>query len=265
MCIRDRWTQWCFLQLYKKGLAYRKEAPVNWCPKCNTVLANEQVVEGACERCHTPVTRKHLTQWFFKITDYAEELLADLDKIDWPAKTKLMQKNWIGKSVGGEITFKIQGGGEFTVFTTRADTLYGCTYVVISPEHPLLDQLTTPENKAAVEEYKAYAAAASEIDRLATTREKTGVFTGSYAVNPINGRAVPIWTADYVLASYGTGRAMKKTKIICTVGPSTDNIPLLVSMLKAGMDMARFNFSHGSHSEHSATAVFINNYINKHI
>lgn len=203
-----KWTQWCFLQLYKKGLAYRKEAPVNWCPKCNTVLANEQVVEGACERCHTPVTRKHLTQWFFKITDYAEELLADLDKIDWPAKTKLMQKNWIGKSVGGEITFKIQGGGEFTVFTTRADTLYGCTYVVISPEHPLLDQLTTPENKAAVEEYKAYAAAASEIDRLATTREKTGVFTGSYAVNPINGRAVPIWTADYVLASYGTGVVM---------------------------------------------------------
>lgn len=203
-----KWTQWCFLQLYKKGLAYRKEAPVNWCPKCNTVLANEQVVEGACERCHTPVTRKHLTQWFFKITDYAEELLADLDKIDWPAKTKLMQKNWIGKSVGGEITFKIQGGGEFTVFTTRADTLYGCTYVVISPEHPLLDQLTTPENKAAVEEYKAYAAAASEIDRLATTREKTGVFTGSYAVNPINDRAVPIWTADYVLASYGTGVVM---------------------------------------------------------
>lgn len=201
-----RWTQWLFLQLYKKGLAYRKEALVNWCPSCETVLANEQVVDGKCERCGEAVVRKDMTQWFLKITDYAEELLDGLSTLDWPEKTKLMQKNWIGKSVGGEITFKIQGGGEFTVFTTRADTLYGCTYVVISPEHPLLDQLTTPENKAAVEEYKAYAAAASEIDRLATTREKTGVFTGSYAVNPINGRAVPIWTADYVLASYGTGR-----------------------------------------------------------
>lgn len=204
-----KWTQWCFLQLYKKGLAYRKAAPVNWCPQCNTVLANEQVVDGKCERCHAPVTKKHLTQWFFKITDYAEELLDDLDKIDWPEKTKLMQKNWIGKSVGGEVVFKLKDSGEeFTVFTTRADTLHGCTYVVFSPEHEMVDKITTPECKQAVEEYKAYAAAASEIDRLATTREKTGVFTGSYAINPINGRVVPIWISDYVLASYGTGIVM---------------------------------------------------------
>lgn len=209
-CIPEyyKWTQWCFLQLYKHGLAYRKEAPVNWCPQCNTVLANEQVVEGACERCHTPVTKKHLTQWFFKITEYAEELLSGLDTIDWPEKTKLMQRNWIGKSIGGEVTFAIQGGGEFTVFTTRADTLFGCTYVVLSPEHALVDGLTTPENRQAVAEYKEYAARASEIDRLSTTREKTGVFTGSYAINPVNGRAVPIWIADYVLASYGTGAVM---------------------------------------------------------
>lgn len=209
-CMPDyyKWTQWCFLQLYKKGLAYRKAAPVNWCPNCNTVLANEQVVEGQCERCHSVVTKKHLTQWFFKITDYAEELLSGLDKIDWPEKTKLMQRNWIGKSIGGEVTFQIQGGGQFTVFTTRADTLFGCTYVVLSPEHPMVESLTTPENAKAVAEYQEYAARATEIDRLSTTREKTGVFTGSYAVNPINGRVVPIWIADYVLATYGTGAVM---------------------------------------------------------
>lgn len=204
-----KWTQWCFLQLYKHGLAYRKAAPVNWCPSCNTVLANEQVIEGECERCQSAVTRRHLTQWFFKITDYAERLLDGLDKIDWPEKTKLMQKNWIGKSTGGEVTFTFADTGrEFSVFTTRADTLYGCTYVVLSPEHPLLDEITTPEHRAAVEEYKAYAAAASEIDRLSTTREKTGVFTGAWAVNPINGKEVPVWTADYVLATYGTGIVM---------------------------------------------------------
>lgn len=204
-----RWTQWCFLQLYKRGLAYRKEAPVNWCPSCNTVLANEQVVDGECERCGTKVVRKHLTQWFFKITDYAEELLDSLPNLDWPEKTKLMQKNWIGKSTGSEIVFTTEGGGEeLPVFTTRADTLFGCSCVVISPEHPLLDELTTPEQKEAVEAYKEYASKASEIDRLATTREKTGVFTGSYAINPINSERVPIWTADYVLASYGTGIVM---------------------------------------------------------
>ncbi len=205
-----KWTQWCFLQLYKNGLAYRKAAPVNWCPSCNTVLANEQVVdEGVCERCGTLVTRRHLTQWFFKITDYAERLLDGLEGLDWPEKTKLMQKNWIGKSVGGEVTFTFEETGEpFTVFTTRADTLFGCTYVVMSPEHPLLESITTPEQQAAVAEYREYAAAASEIDRLSTKREKTGVFTGAYARNPINGRRVPVWTADYVLASYGTGIVM---------------------------------------------------------
>ncbi|MGI6152854.1 MAG: leucine--tRNA ligase [Christensenellaceae bacterium] len=204
-----KWTQWCFLKLYEKGLAYRKAAPVNWCPSCNTVLANEQVIEGECERCGSVVTKKHLTQWFFKITDYAERLLNGLDKIDWPEKTKLMQKNWIGKSTGGEITFSFEKTGEeFTVFTTRADTLFGCTYVVLSPEHPKLLDITAPEQKAEVEAYMDYAAKATEIDRLSTTREKTGVFTGAYAINPINGRKVPVWTADYVLASYGTGIVM---------------------------------------------------------
>ena len=169
-----KWTQWCFLQLYKKGLAYRKAAPVNWCPHCQTVLANEQVVEGACERCHTTVTRKHLTQWFFKITDYAEELLSGLENLDWPEKTKLMQKNWIGKSIGGEVVFQLEQGGEFRVFTTRADTLYGCTYVVISPEHPLIEKITTPECREAVRAYQEYAAKATEIDRLSTTREPCG-------------------------------------------------------------------------------------------
>lgn len=204
-----KWTQWCFLQLYNNGLAYRKEAPVNWCPSCNTVLANEQVVDGECERCGTTVVRRNLTQWFFKITDYAEQLLEGLDRIDWPEKTKNMQRNWIGKSIGGEIVFTFdESGEEFRVFTTRADTLFGCSYVVMSPEHPLLENIVTPNQKKAVEEYKQYAATASEIDRLATTREKTGVFTGAYAINPINGRKIPVWISDYVLASYGTGIVM---------------------------------------------------------
>ncbi len=209
-CMPDyyRWTQWCFLQLYKNGLAYRKQAPVNWCESCNTVLANEQVVDGGCERCGTPVVRKNLTQWFFKITDYAERLLQNLDGLDWPEKTKMMQRNWIGKSTGGEITFALENGESFTVFTTRADTLYGCTYAVLAPEHPLTLKIATDAQKAAVEEYIAYAAKASEIDRLSTTREKTGVFTGAYAINPVNGRRIPVYTADYVLATYGTGAVM---------------------------------------------------------
>ena len=204
-----KWTQWLFLQLYKHGLAYRKEAPVNWCPSCNTVLANEQVVQGECERCGTTVVRKNLTQWFFKITDYAEELLAGLDKLDWPEKTKLMQKHWIGKSYGGEIEFAVKGREEkFRVFTTRADTTFGVTYVVLAPENPLVDVITTPECRAAVEEYKLNASKVTEIDRLASNREKTGVMTGAYAINPVNGREVPILVADYVLASYGTGAVM---------------------------------------------------------
>ena len=204
-----KWTQWLFLQMYKHGLAYRKEAPVNWCPSCNTVLANEQVVQGECERCGSVVERKNLTQWFFKITDYAEELLHDLDKLDWPEKTKLMQKNWIGKSYGGEIEFAVKDSDvKFRVFTTRADTAFGVTYVVLAPESPLVDKIVTPECKAAVEEYRKNAAKTTEIDRLASNREKTGVLTGAYAINPVNGREVPILVADYVLASYGTGAVM---------------------------------------------------------
>lgn len=205
-----KWTQWIFLQLFKNNLAYRKEAPVNWCPSCNTVLANEQVVnDGHCERCGTPVIRKNLTQWFFKITDYAEELLDDLDKLDWPEKTKAMQRNWIGKSKGANLNFKIKGSDkEFTVFTTRPDTLFGCTYVVFAPEHPLVAEITTDEKKDEVNEYIEQAAKASEIDRLSTVREKTGVFTGAYAINPINNEKVPIWIADYVLYTYGTGAIM---------------------------------------------------------
>lgn len=203
-----RWTQWIFLQLYKNGLAYRKEAPVNYCTGCNTVLANEQVVEGCCERCGSTVVRKNLTQWFFKITQYAEELLQDLDKLDWPEKTKAMQRNWIGKSVGGEVEFTLENGDTFRVFTTRADTLFGVSYVVLAPEHPLIDKITTPQCKDAVESYRAECAKTSEIDRLSSSREKSGVFTGTYAINPVNGHKVPVWTADYVLYSYGTGAVM---------------------------------------------------------
>ena len=203
-----KWTQWLFLQLYKKGLAVQKKAAVNWCPSCNTVIANEQVVDGCCERCSTPVVRKEMVQWFLKITDYAEELLSGLDTIDWPEKTKLMQRNWIGRSEGGEVEFELEKGGSFKVFTTRADTLFGCSYVVLAPEHSLVDEITTPEQKAAVAEYRERAAAQSEIDRTSTVKEKTGVFTGAYAINPINGRKVPVWVADYVLVTYGTGAVM---------------------------------------------------------
>ncbi|MEY7999265.1 leucine--tRNA ligase [Clostridium sp. Mt-5] len=204
-----RWNQWLFLQLYKHGLAYRKNAPVNWCPSCKTVLANEQVKEGCCERCGTEVTKKDLTQWFFKITDYAEELLQDLDKIDWPSKTKAMQRHWIGKSTGTNVTFKVVDSTvEFSVFTTRVDTLFGVTYVVISPENNLVDEITKEVYRDKVEKYKELAKKQTEIERQSITREKTGVFTGSYAINPINGRNVPIWVGDYVLSTYGTGAVM---------------------------------------------------------
>jgi len=205
-----KWTQWLFLQLYHKRLAYRDTAPVNWCPKDQTVLANEQVMDGRCERCGTEVVKKNLTQWFFKITDYAEALLKDLDKIDWPEKTKIMQRNWIGKSRGLKIRFNIAGNQNkyFDVFTTRPDTLFGVTYAVLAPEHALINELSTEENKEAVTHYIKEASKASEIDRLATTREKTGVFTGSYAVNPVNNKQVPIWISDYVLSTYGTGAVM---------------------------------------------------------
>jgi len=204
-----KWTQWIFLKLYEAGLAYRKKAPVNWCPSCQTVLANEQVIDGKCERCGTEVTKKELTQWFFKITAYAEELLEKLDDLDWPEKTKMMQRNWIGKSEGAEIEFKIDGKDlSFRVFTTRADTLFGATYVVLAPEHELVDLITTDEYRDAVEEYKEYAKKQSEIERLSTEKEKTGVFTGAYAIHPLTGEKLPIWIADYVLVTYGTGCVM---------------------------------------------------------
>ncbi|WP_234122632.1 leucine--tRNA ligase [Clostridium hydrogenum] len=210
-CMPDyyKWTQWLFLKLYEKGLAYRKKAPVNWCPSCNTVLANEQVVDGCCERCNSEVIKKDLTQWFFKITDYADELLEKLDDLDWPAKTKAMQKHWIGKSKGAEVTFEVcDSDVTFDVFTTRVDTLFGVTYVVLAPESPLAEELTKSEFKEAVEEYKLQSQKQSEIERQSITREKTGVFTGSYAINPVNGKKVPIWIADYVIYSYGTGAVM---------------------------------------------------------
>ena len=214
-----RWNQWLFLQLYKKGLAYRKNAPVNWCPRCSTVLANEQVVDGACERCETQVVRKNLTQWFFKITDYAQELLDKLPELDWPDKTKKIQTNWIGRSEGAELVFGVEKDGRpvegpdghdltLTVFTTRTDTLMGVTYVVVAPESELCDLLTTDACRADVSAYQEQTGKATEIERLSTVREKTGVFTGSYAVHPVSGDRVPIWAADYVLAGYGTGVVM---------------------------------------------------------
>ncbi len=204
-----RWTQWLFLKLYEKGLAYQKKAPVNWCSSCNTVIANEQVVDGACERCGTEVVKKEMTQWFFKITDYAEELLSGLEKLDWPEKTKMMQKNWIGKSTGGEIVFACENGkDEIRVFTTRADTVCGVSYVVLAPEHPLVDKITTAKQKKAVDDYKAETAKSNEIERLSSAKEKTGVFTGAYCINPLTGAKIPVYIADYCLLSYGTGAVM---------------------------------------------------------
>lgn len=204
-----KWTQWLFLQLYKAGLAYRKNAPVNWCPKCNTVLANEQVINGTCERCESDVTKRDLTQWFFKITAYAQELIDKLDTLDWPEKTKKIQTNWIGRSEGAEIEFQVADQElSFKVFTTRADTLYGVTYVVLAPENQLVNTITTAENRAAIEKYIEETKKQTDIERLSTTKEKTGAFTGAYAIHPITGEKVPIWIADYVLASYGTGCVM---------------------------------------------------------
>ena len=204
-----KWTQWLFLQLYKNKLAYRKKAPVNWCPQCQTVLANEQVVDGLCERCDSEVIMKDLEQWFFKITDYAERLLEGHERIDWPEKTIQMQKNWIGKSIGASIRFKIEGKDEsIEVFTTRPDTIFGVTYMVLAPEHPLVQELTTESQKQAVHDYIAQTRKQKEIERLSTEREKTGLFTGSYCFNPVNNEKIPIWIADYVLVSYGTGAVM---------------------------------------------------------
>jgi leucyl-tRNA synthetase len=213
-CLPDyyRWTQWFFLKFYHAGLAYRAEAPVNWCPRCQTVLANEQVVgEGVCERCSTPVTKRELEQWFFRITKYAEELL-DHDRLDWPERIKIMQKNWVGKSEGAEISFRLEHEGveqkEIKVFTTRPDTIFGVTFFLLAPEHPLVSQLTTLQHKGEVDEYVAWCRRQTEYERVALGREKTGVFLGSYVVNPINGERVPIWITDYVLPAYGTGAVM---------------------------------------------------------
>ncbi len=206
-----KWTQWFFLKLWEAGLAYRSKAPVNWCPMCKAVLANEQVVNGECWRCETPVTRRDLEQWFFRITKYADELLQH-EGLDWPDRIKTMQTNWVGRSEGTEISFALAHPGvvekEIKVFTTRPDTVFGVTFMVLAPEHPLVAHLTAPECLAAVETYVEKARRHTEIERLSTEREKDGVFIGAYAVNPLNGEKVPIWIADYVLASYGTGAVM---------------------------------------------------------
>ena len=206
-----KWMQWIFIQFYKKGLAYKKENPVNWCPSCQTVLANEQVVDGKCERCGTLVGKKELSQWYFKITDYAERLLDNLDKLPgWPNKVKLMQKNWIGKSIGAEVTFEIEGYDKgLDIFTTRADTLYGVTYMVLAPEHPYLrDLVAGSEYEAEVDKYLDEVQHLSDIERTSTTKEKTGVFIGRYCINPLNGKKVPVFISDYVLMDYGTGAIM---------------------------------------------------------
>ncbi len=210
-CLPDyyKWTQWLFVQLYKAGLAYKKKATVNFCPTCDTVLANEQVVGGLCERCDTPPEPRDLEQWFFKITDYAQRLLDDLNTLEkWPDNVVKMQENWIGRSEGAEVVFTAETGDPITVYTTRPDTLWGATFMVLAPEHPLVDVLATPEQEDAIAQYRDRAARASEIDRLSTDREKTGVFTGGYALNPVNGEKVPVWIADYVMMTYGTGAIM---------------------------------------------------------
>lgn len=204
-----KWTQWIFEKLYEKGLAYVDEIPVNWCPELKCVLANEEVIDGKSERGGYPVVRKPMRQWVLKITEYADRLLEDLELVDWPSSTKEMQKNWIGKSNGANVIFSIDGHDkEFTVFTTRADTLFGATYCVMAPEHPFVDEITTPEQKEAVEAYKKACASKSDLQRTDLNKDKTGIFTGAYAINPVNGKKIPIWISDYVLASYGTGAIM---------------------------------------------------------
>ena len=258
-----KWTEWFFLKLYEAGLAYRTRAPVNWCPHCQTVLANEQVVEGGlCERCGTPVIRRDLEQWFFRITKYADELL-DFSGIDWPERIKIMQRNWIGRSEGTEISFSLDIPGvpekEIRVFTTRPDTAFGVTFMVLAPEHPLVEKITTPQKKGEVEAYKARTRLLNEIQRLSTEKEKDGVFSGAYCVNRLNGKKVPIWIADYVLLSYGTGAVMavpahderdfafaKKYNIpipVVIAPPGWDGQPLAAAYTEPGtmVNSGRFN------------------------
>ncbi|WP_242859288.1 leucine--tRNA ligase, partial [Caloramator mitchellensis] len=212
-CLPDyyKWTQWMFLQMYKNGLAYKKKSFVNWCPSCQTVLANEQVVNGKCERCGTDVGKKNLEQWYFKITDYADRLLKDIEKLKgWPDKVKTMQENWIGKSEGAQIQFGIEGREErITIFTTRPDTIFGVTYVVLAPEHPLVKELVKgTEYENSVNEFVQKMQFMNEIARTSSETEKEGVFTGAYAINPLNNERIPIWIANYVLMDYGTGAVM---------------------------------------------------------
>ncbi|MCY4563255.1 MAG: class I tRNA ligase family protein, partial [Gammaproteobacteria bacterium] len=204
-----KWTQWVFLKLYEGGLVERREAPVNWCPSCMTVLANEQVIQGQCERCDAVVEQRLLPQWFFRITLYAQQLLDNLEHIDWSDKTRKAQANWIGRSEGADVDFALAGKDEaIRVFTTRPDTLFGATYMVLAPEHPLVDAVTAPAQRQAVEAYQAEVAGRDLIERQKVDKEKTGVFTGGSAVNPVNGAEIPVWIADYVLMGYGTGAIM---------------------------------------------------------
>ncbi len=219
-----RWTQWIFLKIWEQGLVYEAEAPINWCPKCLTGLANEEVKDGKCERCHTPVERRNLRQWIMKITAYADRLLADLDKLEWPESLKLMQRNWIGRSEGANVRFPLAASGgasarspsasastgqsEIEVYTTRPDTLFGATYMVLAPEHPLVEAITTPAQRAAVQAYVEEARRKSDLERTDLAKDKTGVFTGAYALNPVNGEKIPVWISDYILISYGTGAIM---------------------------------------------------------
>jgi len=206
------WTQWIFLQLYRKGLAYEALAPINWCESCKTGLANEEVKEGVCDRCGGPIVKRNIRQWLLRITAYADRLLDDLEEVDWPESTKEMQKNWIGRSEGAEVDFRVAegpaSGTRIAVFTTRPDTLFGATYMVLAPEHPLVDKLTAPELRSEVERYRCEAVLKSDLDRTNLAREKTGVFTGGRAINPVNGKPIPVWISDYVLISYGTGAIM---------------------------------------------------------
>jgi len=204
-----KWTQWIFLKIFEKGLAYEDTVPINWCPSCKTGLANEEVKEGRCDRCNAEVTRKDIRQWILKITEYAEKLLAGLDKLEWSDAIKAMQKNWIGRSEGANVIFPLEHGeGDIEVFTTRPDTLFGATYMVLAPEHPLVDAITTPEQKPEVVDYIEHARKKSDLERTDLAKEKTGVFTGAYAVNPVNGDKIPVWISDYILISYGTGAIM---------------------------------------------------------
>ncbi len=204
-----KWTQWIFLQFFNAGLAYKTEAPINFCPSCKTGLANEEVKDGKCDRCGEQVARVSLPQWMLKITEYADKLLEDLDELDWPEDVKTMQKNWIGKSVGAYIDFDMDGfDDKISVYTTRADTVYGVTYMVLAPEHPLVDKITTEDQKKEIEDYKTFAATKSDLERTSLNKDKTGAFTGSYAINPLNGEKIPVYISDYILISYGTGAIM---------------------------------------------------------